>query len=152
MQGDWVNRHSLAPWGAPEAINDSPASAVLDLAPAHVPPELRTRLAGIDGKWFYLKSEFVSGDTLHAVTVSRVVAKEGRKTVPPADALKRLKYADADIAALLARGAGDCADVAAGPALTAVIQALTGAGGGGSPAAAGGGARAAGDGESRKGR
>jgi len=90
--------------------------------------ELRTRVCGIDQKWHYLRSDFVVGTTLHAVVVTRVVVKIGRRTVPPADALARVGYASADIAALLAAGAPrDAPDVAAGPTLSAVALALAGA-------------------------
>jgi acyl-CoA thioesterase FadM len=93
-----------------------------------------TRLGGIDEKWLYLVSEFVSADaraTVHAVSVTRIVIKRGRLTVPPADVMARLGYAAADVAALRAAGAGDWARAlgardarAAGPARSAVCAAL----------------------------
>lgn len=96
--------------------------------------KVHTRLAGIDAKWFYLRSDYVDARSgrLHALTITRIVVKIARKTVPPADALARLGYAESDIAALLDRGAEGptseppTADVVAGPTLSAVIAALTG--------------------------
>ena len=98
----------------------------------HAAYDIRTRVAGVDAKWFYLRSDHVgAGGVLHATSITRVVVKTGRLTVPPRDALARLGYAPADIAALLASGAPRGApldDVAVGPAISAVGAFLAGAG------------------------
>ena len=61
---------------------------------------IRTRLASVDKKWFYVVSYFESGATLFAIQLSRVVIKSGRKSITPREVLTTLGYANADIDAL----------------------------------------------------
>jgi hypothetical protein len=92
--------------------------------------DIKTRLAGIDGKWFYLRSDYVTPTTLHAVAITRIVVKIGRKTIPPAEALERLGYAVEDIRALTANGSGENVlkgfkpDVVIGPGMSELIKAI----------------------------
>ena len=100
--------------------------------------EINTRLAGIDSKWFYLRSDYVGGEKgelLHAIAITRIVLKKGRKTVPPSEALAWLAYKLEDIEALAAKGEGDFGglpldhpqnspDVALGPGMTALLKAV----------------------------
>ena len=68
---------------------------------------IRTHLAGVDRKWLYLVSFYTSagGGVVFACSVSRVVFKQGRRTLPPRDVMATLGYSEADIAALEALGA-----------------------------------------------
>ena len=56
-----------------------------------------TRLHSIDHKWMYLEHRFEdpeNPDRIHAIGYSRMVAKQGRTTVPPATLLADVGYAD----------------------------------------------------------
>lgn len=93
----------------------------------HTQFEIRSRVASIDDKWLYFRSDFVSqsarGETLHAVALSRFVFKQARKTIPPVEAFTRLGYKADDIAALYT---GGTPEGSAGPAWSAIASTLVG--------------------------
>ena len=107
---------------------------------------IRTRLGGVDRKWFYLIATFESldGATLFAASVSRIVFKRGRLTLAPRAVMEAVGYAAADIEALEALGApalpregAPAPDVlrSVGPSFSACGEALRAALGGAAPAA-----------------
>lgn len=56
--------------------------------------EIKNRVLGWDDKWIFILSKFESknGKIQHAVSITKYVLKDGRKTIKPIDALKFCGY------------------------------------------------------------
>lgn len=67
---------------------------------------ISTQVAGVDRKWVYMMGVFrgAAGETF-AVSITRIVFKQGRRTLQPREVMAELGYAAADIEALEELGA-----------------------------------------------
>jgi len=92
---------------------------------------LTTRVLSIDKKWLYVESRFTTlpgaqRPVLFAVALSRLVFKEASKrTVPPAEALAKLGYAEQSIAELAAKAPTlPLTPAQVGPTFSAMVEVL----------------------------